>query len=241
MSLIQRDPEVYDRPNEFRPERFLDEKPPSSHWIPFGGGVRRCLAAPFALLEMRVVIQTGPLAAEADARSSGLETTRAEGAIIVPDEGVRVASRARARETAPATRSTSFSPIGRAEPPSARSAGAASSGGHPFTGRRRSASEQVRTGALLVRRRRARRSSPRAARSPPVVRRRHLRPAQPFGFSDPDSESSRAYDIIEDATGEQAVPARPPGGRSRTRRRTEAPGVRTRCRGSLGTIEGIGP
>ena len=31
--------------------------------------------------------------------------------------------------------------------------------------------------------------------------------AQPFGFSDPDSESSRAYDVIEDATGARAVPA----------------------------------
>jgi uncharacterized membrane protein YdfJ with MMPL/SSD domain len=31
--------------------------------------------------------------------------------------------------------------------------------------------------------------------------------AQPFGFTDPDSESSRAYDLIENATGEQAVPA----------------------------------
>jgi cytochrome P450 len=90
MSLIQRDPDVFDRPNEFLPERFLAEKPPTLSWIPFGGGVRRCLAAPFALLEIRVVIQTVLSQLRLTPVSNGLETTRAEGAIIVPDEGVKV-------------------------------------------------------------------------------------------------------------------------------------------------------
>ena len=91
MSLIQRDPLTYERPNEFRPERFLeDEKPPAHMWIPFGGGVRRCLAAPFALLEMRVVVQTVLSRLKLTPLGDGLETTRAEGAIIVPADGVRV-------------------------------------------------------------------------------------------------------------------------------------------------------
>jgi len=90
MSLIQRDPLTYERPNEFRPERFLDGKPPAHMWIPFGGGVRRCLAAPFALLEMRVVLQTVLSRLKLTALNDGLETTRAEGAIIVPTSGVRV-------------------------------------------------------------------------------------------------------------------------------------------------------
>jgi cytochrome P450 family 135 len=48
--------DLYPRPQEFRPERFL-ERPPSTYaWIPFGGGVRRCLGAAFAELEMRIVI-----------------------------------------------------------------------------------------------------------------------------------------------------------------------------------------
>jgi cytochrome P450 len=90
MSLIQRDPEVYERPNEFRPERFMDGKPPGFMWIPFGGGVRRCLAAPFALLEMRVVVQTILSSLRLTPLSEAVETTRAEGAIIVPNHGVRV-------------------------------------------------------------------------------------------------------------------------------------------------------
>jgi cytochrome P450 family 135 len=90
MSLIQRDPDAYERPNEFRPERFLEGKPPAYMWIPFGGGVRRCLGAPFALLEMRVVLQTVLSKLKLTPLNGSVETTRAEGAIIVPAEGVRV-------------------------------------------------------------------------------------------------------------------------------------------------------
>ena len=90
MSLIQRDPLVYERPNEFRPERFLEGKPPAHMWIPFGGGVRRCLAAPFALMEMRVAVQTILSRLKLTALSDGVERTRAEGAIIVPAGGVKV-------------------------------------------------------------------------------------------------------------------------------------------------------
>jgi cytochrome P450 len=90
MSLIQRDPEAYENPNEFRPERFLEGKPPAYMWIPFGGGVRRCLGAPFALLEMRVVLQTVLSRLKLTPLSESVERTRAEGAIIVPAGGVRV-------------------------------------------------------------------------------------------------------------------------------------------------------
>jgi hypothetical protein len=90
MSLIQRDPDAYEHPNEFRPERFLEGKPPAYMWIPFGGGVRRCLGAPFALLEMRIVLQTVLSRLKLTPLSETVERTRAEGAIIVPAGGVRV-------------------------------------------------------------------------------------------------------------------------------------------------------
>ncbi len=90
MSLIQRDPAAYENPNEFRPERFIDGKPPAYMWIPFGGGVRRCLGAPFALLEMRIVLQTVLSRLKLTPLSKTVERTRAEGAIIVPAGGVRV-------------------------------------------------------------------------------------------------------------------------------------------------------
>ena len=56
--LLHRDPELFADPEEFRPERFLDGGPESGSWIPFGGGVRRCLGASFAQLEMKVVLRT---------------------------------------------------------------------------------------------------------------------------------------------------------------------------------------
>jgi cytochrome P450 family 135 len=48
--------EDYPEPFAFRPERFLGRSPSTYGWIPFGGGVRRCLGAAFAELEMRVVL-----------------------------------------------------------------------------------------------------------------------------------------------------------------------------------------
>jgi cytochrome P450 family 135 len=55
--LVHRNPEIYPNPDAFEPERFLDNPPGTYTWIPFGGGVRRCLGASFAQFEMAVVLR----------------------------------------------------------------------------------------------------------------------------------------------------------------------------------------
>jgi cytochrome P450 family 135 len=55
--LVHRNPEIYPEPERFRPERFIEQPPGTYTWIPFGGGVRRCLGASFAEFEMAVVLR----------------------------------------------------------------------------------------------------------------------------------------------------------------------------------------
>ncbi len=49
--------DAYESPEEFRPERFLDRPPPAYALIPFGGGVRRCVGASFAVIEIKTILR----------------------------------------------------------------------------------------------------------------------------------------------------------------------------------------
>jgi cytochrome P450 len=50
--------DIYAEPRRFRPERFLETRPGTYTWIPFGGGVHRCIGAGFALTEARLILRT---------------------------------------------------------------------------------------------------------------------------------------------------------------------------------------
>ena len=54
--LVHHREDLYPDPFSFRPERWVDRKPKTYEWIPFGGGIRRCLGAALAMAEMRVVL-----------------------------------------------------------------------------------------------------------------------------------------------------------------------------------------
>jgi cytochrome P450 family 135 len=57
IAVLHARPDLYESPAEFRPERFVDGGAESYGWIPFGGGVRRCIGASFAQVEMRTVLR----------------------------------------------------------------------------------------------------------------------------------------------------------------------------------------
>jgi cytochrome P450 len=58
IALLHDDPGLFPDPLTFNPDRFVGAKPDTYGWIPFGGGVRRCIGAAFASLEMTVVLRT---------------------------------------------------------------------------------------------------------------------------------------------------------------------------------------
>ena len=89
IAVVQRDPRHYDDALEFRPERWLDGSPPPYTWIPFGGGVRRCIGAAFATLEMKTVLREVLQRVELTA-SGPDEEGRLRGVVMQPSRGGEV-------------------------------------------------------------------------------------------------------------------------------------------------------
>lgn len=88
--LTHRRPDIYPDPLAFRPERFLTGKVETYAWLPFGGGIRRCVGAEFALFEMRTAIPEILAHARlraADGRPSGISR---RAVTLVPTHGTRV-------------------------------------------------------------------------------------------------------------------------------------------------------
>ncbi len=57
--VIQRDPAIWEEPDEFRPERWdpvNGEHVPPGAYFPFGGGPRMCIGMPFAQLEAKMIL-----------------------------------------------------------------------------------------------------------------------------------------------------------------------------------------
>ena len=82
--------DIYPEPASFRPERFLDRKPGTYTWIPFGGGIRRCLGATLAMAEQRVVLEAIARRTDLIAPDPEPETARMRNVTMIPGHGCRV-------------------------------------------------------------------------------------------------------------------------------------------------------
>jgi cytochrome P450 len=82
--------DLFPAPDEFRPERFLDGKADNYAWIPFGGGVRRCIGAAFAEYEMRTILREFVERAELQSVDSKPEPVRVRNITLAPAKGTRV-------------------------------------------------------------------------------------------------------------------------------------------------------
>jgi cytochrome P450 len=82
--------DLYPEPEAFRPERFLDGQAESYSWLPFGGGIRRCIGAALAQAEMAEVIRAVVSRADLVPARSELEPVVMRGITLVPRHGTPV-------------------------------------------------------------------------------------------------------------------------------------------------------
>jgi cytochrome P450 len=93
--LLHHRDDLYPEPFEFRPERWQGRQPGTYEWIPFGGGIRRCLGAALAMAEQREVLRA--MAARCDFEADDLAPEHAvhRNVTMIPAHGARVVMRSR--------------------------------------------------------------------------------------------------------------------------------------------------
>jgi cytochrome P450 len=94
--LVHHRADVYPEPFEFRPERFLGGRKPGTYeWLPFGGGIRRCLGAALAMAEQRVVLEAMARRLDLEADDPAPERALHRNVTMIPARGGRVVLRSR--------------------------------------------------------------------------------------------------------------------------------------------------
>lgn len=90
IALVHHRPDLYPDPDEFRPERFADEGAESYSWLPFGGGIRRCIGAALAQAEMSEVLRVVASRVELAALRDEPDPVVLRGVTVAPKHGVPV-------------------------------------------------------------------------------------------------------------------------------------------------------
>jgi cytochrome P450 family 135 len=90
IAVVHRREDLYPQAGTFRPERFLDGRAESYAWLPFGGGIRRCIGAALAQAEMAEVIRVVAERVELRAERDAPEQVVLRGVTLVPRHGMPV-------------------------------------------------------------------------------------------------------------------------------------------------------
>lgn len=93
--LMHHEPALYEAPDTFSPERFLDNDPAPDTWLPWGGGRKRCPGHHLAMLEIRTILQTVLPQLEVRPATNRVETGRWRSVIVTPGQGCCVTLRKR--------------------------------------------------------------------------------------------------------------------------------------------------
>ena len=101
ITLMHNSPRHFPEPQQFDPDRFVGRSPDSLTWIPFGGGVRRCIGAAFANMEMTVTLRELLRAFEFSTTNAPAERRRSRGIATAPHLGGRVVVYRRASASRP--------------------------------------------------------------------------------------------------------------------------------------------
>lgn len=95
MLLPQEDPANHEEPLDFRPERFIGKQPPLGTWIPFGGGVRRCIGAGFSLKEMAATLREVLTRYDLRPARPAPELNKPRNITLVPSRGAQIVATSR--------------------------------------------------------------------------------------------------------------------------------------------------
>ncbi len=90
IALVQMREDLYPRAREFRPERFLDDRAESYSWLPFGGGIRRCIGAALAQAEIAEVLRIAIAAVDLRPVRERPDPVVLRGITLAPRHGVEV-------------------------------------------------------------------------------------------------------------------------------------------------------